>query len=52
MEDYEVVTWLERLKNSLKGKFENELELRIALDIAIRKIGEIDHSIKSDDGRM
>lgn len=38
MQDEEVIIWLTRLKNSIKGKFEPELELTVALTIAIDRM--------------
>ena len=35
MTNYEATVWLTRLKNSIKGKFESDLEISVALDMAI-----------------
>lgn len=40
MTDEEAVVWLTRLKNSIHGKFEQELELNVALDVAIKRLEE------------
>ena len=40
MSDQEVINWLTRLKNSIDGKFESETELKVALEIAIKRISE------------
>ena len=38
MSDQEAIVWLTRLKNSIKGKFEAELEITVALDVAIKSL--------------
>lgn len=38
MSDQEAIIWLTRLKNSVKGKFESELEIITALDVAIKSL--------------
>ena len=45
MTNAEAAVWLYRLKNSIKGKFEADLEISVALDMAIdalKKDGDTD----------
>ena len=44
MDNYEATVWLTRLKNSIKGKFEADFEISVALDTAIdalKKDGDV-----------
>lgn len=47
MSDQEAIIWLTRLKNSIKGKFESELEITVALDVAIKSL-EDDRTIPTE----
>ncbi|MBQ2856616.1 MAG: hypothetical protein IJE78_05700 [Bacteroidaceae bacterium] len=47
MTDHERAVWLARLKNSIKGKYESELELQESLSRAIQLL-EFQHRVDTE----
>lgn len=47
MTDHERAVWLTRLKNSIKGKYESELELQESLSRAIQLL-EFQHRVDTE----